>query len=495
MLKLLAITLLTWLTAVQTVAAAAVQEEDCRDFINETVPRVTCGFVSVPLDHSKPDGQQITLPVLIARSTRTLLARSEHAILIPGAGGPGAAMGFGYQYYPGEFLKPYQGLLQAGFDIVVLDQRGAGYSVPRLSCHETAAAFKALVVRERTLDDEITGLLKATTRCRERLHNVPVSQFDTAQSAMDFLKVMDSLPYRWWGTLATSYATTIAQAMLHLKPDAFQRVVLDSPVPLDYQKPLTLEGTYKAVKKSIVLCRNNPRCHRKYPKLDDQFNAVIARAKEQPYRLRIKVLDESYKTIRPTLVIDDATLLAIFSNAIYSNEGIAALPKAIDSLHSGRADALSAFAVDFWYQSTDTDYADGLNLSVHCAERQILEQQYIAANPDYMESLSAESRRVLQSQTDNCKAWRVSSNNTLLPAKRFAPPTLVLAGTLDPVIEQEDISHTTDDFSNIATRKIPGAGHAVWFQSACVRESVVEFFTGNAISALNHCQLQLPQFK
>ncbi len=483
------------LTLAPPVAAVEISEEDCKDFINEQVPRVTCGFISVPLDHNAPEGTQIELPVIIARSTRSMLANSEHAILIPGAGGPGAAMGFGYHYYPGEFLSPYQGLLQAGFDIIVLDQRGAGFSSPRLSCFETVEAFKRLVIRERTLDEEIIGYEQATKKCRQRLADIDISHFDTLQSAKDFLSVIQGLPYRWWGTIATSYATTIAQAMIHLKPDAFQSVVLDSPVPLDFQKPLTLEGTYQAVRKSILLCQNDPRCNKKYPKLASRFDQVIATAKSSPYRLRINVLNETYDRTSPALVIDDATLLAIFSNAIYSNEGIATLPKAIKALHSGRIDALTLYAQDYWYQSTDNTYADGLNLTVHCKERQMLEDQYMQANPDYVKSLSAASKRVLSTQAAVCKVWKVASDNQLLPKKRFATNALIIAGTLDPVIEREDIQRTTDAFSNIESALIPGAGHAVWFQNECVRNEVVDYFTGASISELSECQLQLPAFK
>ncbi len=487
--------LIALLIFIRPVAALELEPVSCADFINESPPRVTCGFVAVPLDHDNPKKPLIRLPVLIAHSTRSLMASSENAILIPGAGGPGAAMGFGYQYAPGEFLAPYASLLQAGFDVVIMDQRGAGLSSPRLSCHETIISFERLIVRERTVDEEISQYEQSTRLCRERLKSLGIPYFDTHQSANDFLAVMDSLAYRWWGTIATSYATAIAQAMLHIEPDAFQRVVLDSPVPLDYQKPLTLEGTYDAVKKSITLCQTNKKCTGRYPALAKQFDEVIARAKAKPYRTTINVVDNSYNSIRPTLVVDDATLLSIFANAVYSNNGIAALPATIDSLHKGRIRALRPFAQDYWYQSTDNTYADGLNLTVHCKERQLLEDQYVKYHPDYLASLSIESRQVLATQPQLCRVWNVKTDNQLLPQQRFKPTTLVLAGSLDPVISNEDISHTTDDFSRFTTTVISGAGHAVWFQSECVRDSVVSFFTESQTNDSSHCQVDLPAFK
>ncbi len=474
--------------------ASAIEPANCVDFINEQPGHVTCGFITQPVDHQRKDDGSVTLPVLIARAHQS--TRANRAILIPGAGGPGAAMGFGYRYRRGEFLQPYEGLLAAGYDLVMLDQRGAGLSTPRLTCFESIAVFKHLVTRKRSIDEEISRYHQSAEQCHTRLRSHHLEHFDTLQSARDFLAVMKSLNYDWWGTISTSFATVVTQTMLGLNPDAFDKVVLDSPVPLDYQKPLTSESTYQAILKSIDRCRLTSRCHQRYPLLRQVFDRLISRAADTPYQISINVLDDSFRQQKATLVVNDDTLLAIFANAIYSNEGIASLPSVISAMDLGRTKALRYFAEDFWYQSTDDTYADGLNLTVHCKERQSLENEYLKANPDYFASLSLNTRMLMNAQRDLCDRWGVSANDQLEQFNKISTPTLILSGSLDPVISTDDIGNTIDNFSIPVSRaEIKGAGHAVWYQSACVREAVVEYFNDQPLKQLSQCQLEVPPFR
>lgn len=475
-----------------------VNPADCRDFINESPASVICGFVSVARDHDNPGSHQIELPILIAQSTRSLSPNNDRAILIPGAGGPGAAMGFGYRYNAGDFLAPYENLRRAGYDVIIVDQRGAGFSKPKLNCHETTEVFKNLVVRPRTLSAEITQYRKAIAACQKRLTSSigSVSAFDTRQSAKDFLQIINNLPYRWWGTIATSYATALAQAMIMLQPDVFDSAVLDSPVPLDYQQPLTIESTYQSVIKTIKRCQQNTACHKRYPKLVSQFDSLLKSSRQQPYAIKIRVYDHTANTTRKTLIIDDNALLGIFSTAIYNNDSIAMLPSVINKMHKGSEQALKFFAEDFWYQSTDNDYADGLNVTVHCKERQILEEQYAKAHPNFLNQLSEQSRMALRAQVSLCDTWQVTSDNKLLPKTLFSTRTLILAGSLDPVISQADIDHTANNFRHATTEVVPGAGHSVWFQSECARENVLLFFNNEETpTSMQECEGSLPLFK
>jgi len=224
------------------------RQADCNDFINESPPGVTCGFVDLPSDHDAPSELTISIPVLIANQTRSI-GRSDKAILIPGGGGPGGPVGFGFQGSPGEYLEYFKGLRAEGFDIVIVDQRGAGFSKPVLKCSETVRDFKSSISDDTTIVAAVESYRKAISACNTRLKGdgIKLENFDTYQSAKDFISLMQSLPYTWWGTLATSYATAIAQAIEILQPSTFNRIVLDSPVPMDYQKPFTLESSKASI--------------------------------------------------------------------------------------------------------------------------------------------------------------------------------------------------------------------------------------------------------
>lgn len=467
---------------------------NCTDFINEKPSTVTCGFISIAKNHDKPSGPRIKLPIVVAKSTRS--ATPKRAIFIPGAGGPGAAIGFGYAYNPGEFLAPYESLRRAGYDVVIVDQRGAGFSSPQLTCPETIQAFKTLIARERTLENEIDEYQRSIAQCRKRLVRDigDIADFDTLQSSLDFLYIIEHLNYPWWGTIATSYATAISQAMVMLQPDVFNAVVLDSPVPLNYQQPITTETTYQSIVKTITRCEASERCNNRYPRLISQLDKVLESASHWPYRIEIKVYNDAGQRETHTLVVDNYALLAILSTAIYSNESIAALPGVIDKMYKGSNQAFNMFAEDYWYQSTDSSYADGLNVTVHCKERQLLEERYVKNNPLFLKQLSKDSRRAFKAQADLCKTWKIKSDNELLPEQQFNARALILAGSLDPVISDADVRNTANNFSNVSTATVPGASHSVWYQSECVRQQVVDFFNQKP-TRLAQCESSLPAFK
>jgi pimeloyl-ACP methyl ester carboxylesterase len=499
---------------------------DCIDFINERPSRVYCGFFTMPLNHdtqinSKPAGgdsvssasgtssitggavsaNTVLIPVMVARSTRGVREARNAAVLIPGGGGPGAGMGFGYSYQPGEFLASYDSLRQAGIDVVIVDQRGAGFSRPRLTCSETLVAFKAMIGKVRTINEELAGYQTAISDCRNRLQqqHIDVAHFDTRQSAMDFLAIMRELDYPTWFTIATSYATTIAQAMVALQPSAFDRIVLDSPVPLHYQHPLTWERTKTAITNSIDRCVADDSCVKRYPNLAQKLEDILAIAAARPYLIKIRVYDDEGNIRIKTVVADDTTVLSILSTAVYYNEHISELPQVITGVHKGLPLSLNGFAETFWYQVTDDTYADGLNLTVHCKERQPLEESYMSANPGYHDQLSHASKLLLRSQLELCRIWRVAADADVIPRLQTDTSTLILAGGLDPVIGSEDIEHTAEYFTNVSVETMPGAGHSIWYQHECARDRVIDFLTSAADSATTssavNCDARVPGFK
>ena len=475
----LLITLLAVLIHEFPALASDAVEIDCTELINEAPPDVTCQRLTLPVDHFKDRRQTIEIPLLLARATAG--KRASQAILIPGGGGPGSPVGFGYLYEPGEFLEFYEPLLAAGFDVVFVDQRGAGLSSPMLACEESVDDFRRLVQAQYDLQQSMQIQLESATRCRERLIYSGVNPvlFNTQQSAADFLAIIDSLNYEHWHVLATSYATAIAQAMLLNRPNAFASVVLDSPVPLDYQQPLSQALVREGIRKTIRQCTRRDSCAQRYANIEEKFDTVLARASRQPYKVKIVASDESGLTRRRTLVVDQHILTAMLFTALYSNQSIRQLPKVIDALHDGEVQSLNAFAEELWYQGVDPDYADGLYLSVHCRERLPLEARFERDHPRIVQALEADSQLLLENQRAMCRIWQAGKDKKLGAAGIFTARTLVLAGQLDPIISSADIANTVDNFSNVQTLTEPFSGHAVWYQSDCARRQVARFFSGS----------------
>ena len=170
-----------------------------------------------------------------------------------------------------------------------------------------------MIGKKRTIEQELNGYQMAITQCRKRLRreHIDIQHFDTKQSAFDFLAIMQELDYSKWFTIATSYATTIAQAMQSLQPDAFNRIVLDSPVPLHYQHPITWERTQSAIAGSINRCAADRNCAHRYPDLSKKLDDILTSAASEPFRIKIRVYDESGTATAKTVVADNTTVLSL----------------------------------------------------------------------------------------------------------------------------------------------------------------------------------------
>ena len=463
-----------------------------------------CGFIDLPVNHDEPSKGKVTLPVLIAGQTRSLTATpSSKAILVPGGGGPGASIGFGLAYRSDEYLGIYDSLRTAGFDLVILDQRGAGFAKPTLNCPETVAAFKNSVAEKQTFIDSLKKYRTSLDDCRTRLvsENISLQDFNTTQSARDYLSVIDKLPYQWWGVLATSYATVIAQEMELISPSIFNRIVLDSPVAIDYQQPFTYELTISSLERILTLCEITRRCTNNYNDIKSRFHDVLNRLKQQPVFIDIIVYDNESNPRKINLKVNDSTLLDMLILVAYSNFGITEIPWIIDDLYKGRTGGLKHLTTEYWHQNSDLEFASALSWMIHCKERQPMEEAYLRNHPQSYNGYSEISKIAFDQERLICSDWTKQAakqaDSSIVPKnKLITSKTLIIAGDLDPVINRDDINNTSDNFINKQVTVLPGTGHSVWFQSPCTRQNVAAFFSNNTTDAvLPECKDGLSRFR
>jgi len=369
---------------------------------------------------------------------------------------------------------------------------------------ETNSAFVQLLETTKTFTEDVQLYQRASDACVNRHNNqdYQLSNFDSYQSAKDFIQILDNLPYQWWGTNATSFATVLVQEMERQRPAIFDRIVLDSPVPVNYQQPYTIETSVQVVGSVFDACYSNSRCQKKYKNLHTKFHKVLNKASVKPYKVRLKVLDyETGRMRRQVLLIDDLTLLEILVSGAYLNDLVVEIPHAINLLHRGRTGGLTTLAEQYWYLGTDDEFADALGYTTHCRERQPLENTWLKENPDALSSYSQRSSYLLDQDRQACKAW--AFGNSAMPASattansKIQSQTLILAGQLDPVISAKDVTKTAENFANATPVTISGMSHSSWYQSKCIRDYTMRFFISGATQPLpqNGCIEDLQAFK
>jgi len=178
---------------------------------------VLCGTFDVPEDRSSASSaSRLKLAVAVFKGDSADAAKSPVVYLEGGPGGGALS-----DVVAG--IRAFEPLLPE-HDLVVLDQRGTGYSTPSLDCTESVDAKAA---------DASAAELDAVARCRARLsETVNLAHFDTAANAADVRELRSALGYATWNLFGVSYGTRLALEVLRQGQDGVRSAVIDSVLPV-----------------------------------------------------------------------------------------------------------------------------------------------------------------------------------------------------------------------------------------------------------------------
>nr|BFE84277.1 hypothetical protein GCM10020093_068780 [Planobispora longispora] len=177
-----------------------------------------CAEVTVPLDHSRPDGP--TVKVAISRLQATDPGRRRGALLI-NPGGPGDP---GRVYAP--LLKAAEPTLAARYDLIGMDPRFTGRSTP-VNCQWPIGDY----VRSTGHDRRGFGRIAAqaedlAARCAGQRELLPHASARATARDMDVIRA--ALGESKLSYLGGSYGTYLGAVYMQLFPARVDRFVLDS---------------------------------------------------------------------------------------------------------------------------------------------------------------------------------------------------------------------------------------------------------------------------
>ncbi|MCX5201920.1 alpha/beta hydrolase [Streptomyces sp. NBC_00237] len=183
------------------------------------VDKATCSDLVVPLDRTRRKGT-LTLRVAVADNVR-----APKGVLLFLTGGPGQ---------PGvEYLKKVREALPravAEYRLVMIDQRGTGSTA--LDCPQ--------LQKEVGGSDTVPPTRAAVRQCADLLGERR-NHFTTADTVADLDDLRQALGATRWSLDGVSYGTFTASQYALSHPKKVNRLVLDSPVPLD-----AADGLYTA---------------------------------------------------------------------------------------------------------------------------------------------------------------------------------------------------------------------------------------------------------
>lgn len=466
-----------------------------------------CGFVFVPLDHDDPSAGSIRLAVAWLHATGSDPAPDPILWL---EGGPGASA-----LVVADTNRKIVAEARRQRDVILFDQRGAGYS-GYLDCGAyLAAAAQRTAAAGTPFPDPpgedagvaaIYGYAAATAalgyaECRDgyREAGVDLRHFTTEAIARDALAILDAFGYEQATLWGTSYGGRVASAIMRAAPERVRATVLDSPLPLGMRRLatfVTLET--EPIRNLFAWCEADAECSRVYPDLESRAIALIAQLDATPLPVR----GEAAAPAGLRRGFDGDALKRLLTAVLPNNPAVAgAIPRAIADLEAGDPDVAVALLAGiyppppereipasltettFETLNAPTDARLALSLTMRtvvlCNDEAadvrlaaVVDEARIAENDPLGGETPFRSAITLLAQ---CHALRTGAA-PLDPSPPAVPvPTLVLAGAYDATTAPSWAASAAAELPGAELVAVPGAGHATGRWSVCARAIIAAF--------------------
>jgi pimeloyl-ACP methyl ester carboxylesterase len=445
-----------------------------------------CGFLTVPEDRSHAGGSTIQLAVAIFKAS-SLHPPTDPEIYL--TGGPGGALldDLG-TYITSDNLDK----LTLGHDLILLDQRGTGYSRPLLTCPELTN-FNATAANEQmTVDQAHMLYLQAAQACHDRLTNAGINlqTFTTIDNATDVHDLIHALGYKQVNLYGVSYGTRLALTVMRLFPTDIRSVVLDSTVPTQLNlfntEPYVIQHAFDTLFQG---CAASLKCKFAYPLLQNVFYQLVTHLNARPGAFQ----DDQQGTVR----LDGTGLVDFLFSAMYVTSLIPLLPEIITQISKGDYTLLAKY---FDRLTGDRGISDAMYFSVECGEdmafttRQELDSAANILRPEIRPGVLSS----LQDDFTICQHW----SEHAVPTKQKQPvissiPTLILSGEYDPITPSSNAKLAMRTLSNSFFFLFPATGHGVFYTNSCPDSIITAFLAHPDEKPAGDCiaKMQEPDFQ
>ena len=452
-------------------AVAEYQDATCQ-FDEPVGAIVECGYLVVPQDRDEPDGRKVRLHVAVFRAQSDNPRADPIVYLEGGPGGePLEAIDLTFE----ERFEPFT----AERDLIIFDQRGTGFSEPSLACQPYRDLSFELLDDILEPDEGLRLEYTALEECRDSFlsDGIDLSDYHSAASAADVADLRRALGYDEWNLYGISYGTRLALTVMRDHPDGVRSVLLDSVYPPEIDGVVQIPASAdRAFRELFDGCAADVACSEAYPDLETRFYALVDRLDAAP--IDIDVIDfftgQTYAG-----VLDGGGLLGMTFQSLYSESLIPTLPQLIDGLERGESRDVANLASLFL--ANGEFFSVGMHASVQCREEvPFADLAAAAAEQDvrpYLSRITAGSITQSAFADEFCELWGTQPAGALEnePVESDIP-TLVMAGTYDPITPPADGEAVADRLDDAVFVEFDGLGHAVSSAGPCALDISLAFF-------------------
>jgi pimeloyl-ACP methyl ester carboxylesterase len=406
------------------------------------------GYLTVPENWVAKSGKiKIAFTVLKKRK------QSSQKPLLYIEGGPGQSGVQTFGYFRDHPLREYS-------DIILVDARGVGNSLPRLCPELGNEIFKILSSNESSSADEKNRLF-ATMNCKNELirKGIDPANYSSVNVANDLHALKNALHYDSWNVLGVSYGTYISQVYANAYLQDFNKMILDSPVDhiSEYYNKIN-EHYMQVLKIFFEKCKQNPVSNKKFPNLEKTYFEVIADLDKKP--LTVKVPEKLLEKGSFTFNSEDFKI--VIHQALYNKQLTEVLPVIITLFHERNAEALSSVVGAFSGAFTALDFGTYYSMVLNDAVPYNSISYYDTAATKYPGLKGGLSFYRADFLISNQWDRNTLPQNILDYTKISKIPTLILAGEFDPITPVSNAQALTKQL-NADVIIFKNEGHALGF--------------------------------
>ncbi len=439
------------LTPAPRQATPAFQQAPCPFALDASLvegKNVKCGFLVVPEDRSQPQGPTIRLAVAIFKTSSSHPAPDPVLYL---TGGPGDALLEiqGPSYNAGN-LPPNR-------ELILLDQRGTGYSQPSLRClnNETVQACHSRLVQS----------------------GINLNAFTTLENAADVHDLIQVLGYRQVNLYGISYGTRLALTVMRLYLADLRSVVLNSVLPPQVNTFTSIpQAAERAFEVLFNRCAADPGCNATYPHLQAVFYQLIAELNATPITFQVT---PPRTGIPVTVHFTGNDLVLGVRNAMYHTDLIPQLPAVLSQIRQHDYTQLATIYGDL---INPNKTSAGLFYSVNCSEemayttRRAL-QTSVQGLPSPIQPALLD---VVLSVYSACQVWGAKPVPSVQKEPvRSSIPTLILQGEYDSATPPANGMLAAQTLNKSYFFLFPGVGHGIFSPNSTCPNDITNAFWEN----------------
>src|SRR5829696_6443807 len=428
-------------------------------------PGLECATLSVPLDYSQPQGEQITIGL---NRLPALDLDQRIGSLVFNPGGPGSAA---TDIIALEALGTslFTSTVRAHFDIVGMDPRGVGTSTP-VRCdpgiwNEVVSWFP----RDETTFAQLREHYRAFGESCLRLTGPLLAHLDTTSAARDLESVRVALGEGKLNFLGLSYGSQLGAAYAELYPENIRVMALDGALDHAQEASSMLAaeaGAYQdAFGRFARWCSEEPDCALNGRDVTAFFDELVRRADQEPIPAP-RCVELGY--CRPTVTGEDIRFnmqsLILLKDPV-PELGIQGWPGLASALVSADAGDASQFSTETAGDETFDGFAA---LAIECVDWNSAGDTFadLSAKQLLGRTVAPHTQGATQTWTilAGCMAWSVPVVNPPHRADvRGAPPVLLVNATHDPSTAYEWVHGLRDQIAGSVLLTREGDGHTSFF--------------------------------